>query len=285
MKAIILTAGLGTRFLPLSKVVPKELWPLAGKPLIHYIVEEIVNSGISQIIFVVNPQKNIVLDYFKPSLALEKILAKKNKEDIIKELKSFNETFEKVSFSSVKETMPLGDGHAILQAKRLVGKEPVAVMFSDDIVESKDPCLSQLIKVFKACQKPVVALYRVPREKVCSYGTVGVEKIANRVFKIRKIVEKPSLEEAPSDLVIVGKYIITPEVFKYLRETPPNDKGEVILAEALMKMINDGKIVYGYEFEGKWLECGNKSDFLESNFYLSLKNPEFGPKLKKYLKQ
>lgn len=285
-KAIILTAGLGTRFLPLSKVLPKDMWPLAVKPMIQYIVEEAAASGINRIIFVIPPGQRMILDYFKkPARDLEKTLKARKKEAVLERLKSFEETFNKVAFSFVVAKKPLGDGYAILQAKRLVGKEPFAVLFDDDIVESKMPCLYQLIQVFKTCQRPVLSLHKLARERLSSYGIVGIEKIAHRFYKIKKIIEKPSLEEAPSDLSITGKYVLTPEIFSYLQKLQPNAKGEIILADALEKMINDGKLVYGYEFEGEWWECGNPQAYLETNFHFSLNHPEYGPKLKKFLKE
>ncbi|MBI2041956.1 MAG: UTP--glucose-1-phosphate uridylyltransferase [Candidatus Nealsonbacteria bacterium] len=284
-KAIVLTAGLGTRFLPLSKVLPKEFWPLAAKPMIQYIVEEAVNSGINHIIFVVRPGQSMVFDYFKkPVKELEQILKERNNEASLERLLQFEDTFRGVSFSFVIEKEPLGDGHAILKAKKLIGNEPFAVLFDDDIVESKTPCSRQLISVFKTCQKPVLSLHRISKERFSFYGIVGVEKIASRLFKMKKIVEKPPQEEAPSDLAVVGKYILTPEIFSYLQKLTPNSRGEIILADALSKMINDGKLVYGYELEGEWWECGNPQAYLETNFHFSLKHPEYGPKLKEFLK-
>jgi UTP--glucose-1-phosphate uridylyltransferase len=282
-KAIIPIAGLGTRFLPLSKVVPKELWPLVDKPIIQHIVEEIKASGIRQIIFVVNPGQKAVLKYFKPSPQIEKILKDRKKDHLLSELKNLEDIWRDLSFSYVFQRKPLGDGHAILQAAKIVGDEPCAALWADDIVDSTTPCLLQLTKIFKTCQKPVIALYRLPRERLSCYGVVGREKIANRLYKIKKIVEKPSPDLAPSDLAIVGKYILTPEVFDYLKNAKPGPRGEILFAEVLDKMIKDGKIIYGYEFEGKWLECGDKIGWLKSHFYLSLKYSQFGPELKKFL--
>lgn len=284
-KAIIPIAGLGTRFLPLSKIVPKELWPLVDKPVLQYIVEEAKNSGIEEIIFVISPEKKFILDYFQKPHKLEKILKEKKRSYLLPELKGLQELSKNISFSYVLQRKPLGDGHAVLLAKKKIGRESCAILFADDVVDSRTPCLSQLMNVFKTCQKPVVALYRPPKEKLPAYGVVKTEKIASRLYKIKEIVEKPSLEKLPSDLAIVGKYIITPEVFDYLKMMPFSQKGEILFADALFEMIKNGKIVYGYEIEGKWLECGNKLDWLKSNLYLSLKHPEIGPKLKQYLKQ
>ncbi|MCK4454109.1 UTP--glucose-1-phosphate uridylyltransferase [Candidatus Parcubacteria bacterium] len=284
-KAVIPIAGLGTRFLPLSKASPKELLPLVDKPEIQYIIEEIKNSGINDIIFVIRPKAKEVLNYFQKSPKLEKILKERKKENFLEEVKKLTEISKNTSFSWAVQKEPLGDGHAILQAKKLIGKDPFVVLFPDDIIDSKTPCLIQLEQVFKTCQKPVIALKKMPKEKLHRYGVVKVEKIANRIYKIKKIIEKPSPENAPSDLVVVGRYIHTPEVFQYLEKASPGRKGEIYMSEVLEKMLSDGKIIYGYEFEGEWLECGNKLDWLKSNFYLSLKHPKFGPELKKYIRE
>ena len=285
-KAIIPIAGLATRFLPLSKVVPKELWPIVDAPIIQYIISEAKQSGIKEIVFVLKSDNKKILDYLKPCPKIEKILKEKKREDILAEIKNLDELCKNISFSYVLQKEPLGDGHAILQAAKFVGDEPVACMFGDDIIDSKIPCISQLAKVFKTCQKPVIALCREPEEKIPYYGIVGVEKIANRFFKIKKIVEKPSLEQAPSDLAVVGRYILTPEVFYYLKKAEPTKKGEIILAEVFNdQMLRDGKVIYGYEIEGKWLECGDKLRWLKSNLYFSLKHPKSGPELREYLKE
>lgn len=285
-KAIILTAGLATRFLPLSKAVPKELLPLADKPTLQYILEEALASGINEVIFVVSPgKKTAILNYFKKTPKLEKILKERKKEEILTELKKAEKLGQSFSFSFATQKEPLGDGHAILHAKKMSENESCAVFFIDDILVSKTPCLSQLMQIYKTCKKPVIALKRLPSEKLPFYGIVETEKIASRLHKIKRIIEKPSAESAPSDLAVMGRYIITPEVFQYLKGLSPNAKKEIILANALEKMVRDGKIVYGYEVEGDWLECGNKKLWLKSNVYFSLKHPEFGSDIKKYLKE
>jgi len=284
-KLVIPIAGLGTRFLPLSKVLPKELFPLVDKPVIQYAIEEAKASGIKEIVFVTRPKKKEILDYFKESADIEKTLKKRKREHLIKEFQNIKELMKGISFSTVSQAKPLGDGHAILQAKKVTKKEPFGVFFADDIVDSKKPCLEQLEGVFRTSKSPVVALSRIPKERISSYGVVGVEKISNRLFKIKKIVEKPDKDKAPSDLAIVGRYILTPEVFSYLEKDKPSKNKEIILAEALSKMLDDGKVIYGYEIEGKWLECGTKSSWLESFLYLSLKNEKYGPKLKEILNE
>lgn len=287
-KIIIPVAGLGTRFLPLSRVVPKDFFPLVDKPVIQYIIEEVKKSGIKEIIFVTSPGQKTILNYFKKSPELEKLLIKRKKDKALKELKDLEEMFAGISFSFVVQKDPLGDGHAILQAAKQASGEPVAVSFGDDVIDSDEPAISQLMNVFQTCAAPVVALKQLPMEKVSAYGVVAVEKIANHLYKIKKIIEKPELKDSPSNLVIVGKYILTPEVFQYLKKARPkghpSQKGEIILAEVFDKMLSDGKIIYGCELKGEWLECGDKLKWLKSFFYLALKDPRFKNELKQYLK-
>ncbi len=293
-KAVIPVAGLGTRFLPLSKVLPKELFPLVDKPIIQYIIEEAATAGIKEIIFVIRPDRREVLNYFNKYLKrtpeLEAILKIRKKNYLLQELRNLEKISKKISFSFVIQKEPLGDGHAILQAKRLIGKEPFAVLFGDDVVYSKTPCLLQLVKIFKKYQRPIVALYRLPKKKLPFYGIVVVKKTGQKLYQIKQIVEKPPVKKAPSNLAIVGKYILTPDIFNYLAKPffakASAGKGkEIILADALREMMmkKDSEI-YGYEFEGKWLECGNKSAYLKSNLFLSLRHPQFGKELKKFLK-
>jgi len=283
-KAIIPIAGLGTRFLPLSKVLSKEFLPLADKPIIQHIVQEVKESGINEIIFVVSPGQKTVLNYFKKSPELEKALAKKKKEGQLKELKAFEQVFEGISFSFAIQKSPLGDGHAILQAAKFIKNEAVANSFGDDIIDSETPALLQLINIFKTCNAPVLGLKKLPRDKIPAYGSVAVEKIANNLYKIKKIIEKPQPSEVVSDLVIVGKHILTPEVFAYLKKAKPSLKGEIILAEVFDKMLRDGKMIYGYELKGEWLECGDKLKWIKSFFYVALKDPRFSKELSEYLK-
>jgi len=288
-KAIIPVAGLGTRFLPLSKVLPKELFPLADKPTIQYIVEEAETAGIKEIILVNSPDKkeeiqNYLTKYLKRIPKLENILRKRKKFALLKEIEAIEKIGKKLSFSQVFQKEQLGDGHAVLQAKNKLGKEPCLVLFGDDIVDSKIPCAKQLIKVFDKYRVPVIALYRLPKERLPFYGVVKVKKIGPRLYQILDIEEKPAADQAPSNLAIVGKYIITPEAFDFLKKSP-QAKGEIRLAGAFQAMIKKGLTIYGYEFEGKWLECGNKLGYLQSNFYLSLKHPQFGKELKRFLKK
>ena len=283
-KAIIPVAGLGTRFLPLSLVISKEFFPLVDKPIIQYIVEEVKKSGITDIVFVISPKQKMIMDYFKKSPELEKLLIKRNKEKQLKDLNEFEALFDGIRFSYVTQKMPLGDGHAILQAGKLVGSDPVAVSFGDDIIDSPEPALLQLMNIFNTCKAPVVALKSLPKEKIPAYGSVVVEKIASNLYKIKKIIEKPESSQIESNLVVVGKYILTPEVFGYLKKAKPSEKGEIILGEVFEKMLSEGKTIYGYELKGEWLECGDKSKWLKSFLYLALKDPVFGKELREYVK-
>ena len=283
-KAIIPIAGLGTRFLPQSISVPKEFFPLVDKPIVQYLVEEMKNSGIQEIVFVVNPQQKAIQKYFQKHTDLEKLLVHRKKDKALKDLKEFEAMFEGLKISFVAQKDPLGDGHAILQGAKHMGKEPFAVSFGDDLVDSEEPATSQLINIFKTCNAPVVALKSLPKDKLPAYGVVAVEKISHNLYKIKKIIEKPELDKAPSNLVIVGKYILTPDVFGYLKKAKPSKKGEIILAEIMDQMLLEGKTIYGYEVKGEWLECGDKLKWLKSFLYLALKDERFRGDLKTYIK-
>jgi len=283
-KAVVPISGLATRFLPLSKALPKELLPVGLKPMILYALEELKAAGVRTVIFTVNSNKKQMTDYVKRSYQLEKLLADRNQRELLEEVEELQKTLEGFSFIFVSVQKPLGDGHAVLQAKKFVGQEPCFVVYPDDIIEAKTPGCTQLAQVFKTSQKPVIALSRLQKERLSSYGVVGVEKIAQRLYKIKKVVEKPQ-GEAPSDLAIIGRRILTPEVFDYLKKAKPNKKGEVVLSEVLGDMVKDGKIMYGYEIEGKWWEAGNKKDWMRTNLHFALKDPRFGKELSQFLKE
>jgi UTP--glucose-1-phosphate uridylyltransferase len=283
-KAIIPIAGLGTRFLPLSLAVSKEFFPLVDKPIIQYIIEEVKNSGINEIIFVVSPKQKMILNYLKTSPELEKTLIKRKKDAILKELQDFEAMFADMKFSYVTQKNPMGDGHSILQAAKVAGPGPVAVSFGDDVVDGEVPALAQLITIFKTCNAPVIALKSLPKDKIPAYGNVAVEKIANNLYKIKKIIEKPEPSQIQSNLVTVGKFVLTGDVFDYLKAAKPGEKGEIILAEVLQTMLNEGKTIYGYELKGEWLECGDKQKWLKSFLYMALKDARFGKEVREYLK-
>jgi UTP--glucose-1-phosphate uridylyltransferase len=283
-KAIITAAGLSTRFLPMSKVVPKELFPLVNKPMISYVAKEAVDSNIEEIIFVINNKKKAILEYFQRNQELENILNKNGNKELLERLKESQEPFLKIKINSVLQEIPQGDGDAILKAEKKIDGENFAVLFSDDIFESKVPVLEQLLNIFKTSQRPVIGLKRIEEDKLKNYGVVEAELIARKIYKIKKVVEKPK-DKAPSNLAIVGRYIFSPEIFDYLNKTKPNEKGEIKVAEALNLMLKDGKIVYGYEFDGDWIECGKIEDWMKSNLYLTLKDEKYGSQLKEFIKK
>lgn len=284
-KAIIPIAGLATRFLPLSKAVSKELLPVGTKPMLQYVLEELKAAGVNTIVFVVGQNKKMVSDFLRRMPQVEKVLEEKKHQDLLSEFQSLEKLLEGMSFSFVSVPKPLGDGHAVLQARKFIGEEACFVAYPGDIIQSQHPCALQLAQVFTTSQKPVVALSRIPKERVSAYGVVGVEKIATRFWKIKKIVEKPAPEQSPSDLAIAGRWILNPEVFEYLRKAKPNKHGEIVLNEVLGEMVKEGKIVYGYEFEGTWWECGDRIQWLRSHIAFALSHPELGPQLQKFLKE
>ncbi len=280
-KAILPVAGFGTRFLPATKAQPKEMLPVVDKPVIQYLVEEAVAAGIEEIIFVTGRGKRAIEDHFDISFELEKTLVEKHKQDALTEVQKIAKL---AKFSYVRQPEPLGDGHAILCAKHLVYPgESVAVLFGDDLIDSEVPALKQLIDVHEKYNKSVVALCRVPKEDVHRFGVVDPKCKDGRTCEIQKFVEKPKTQDAPSDLVAVGKYVITPEVFDKLEDSM-NDKGEIRLANAFVRMIEDNKAIYGHEIDGTRYDCGDKLGFVQATIQMGLKHPEIKDKLKQYLK-
>jgi len=284
-KAIIPIAGLGTRFLPLSKTLPKEMWPLVDKPVIQYIVEEARDAGIKEIIFVGNPKRRMTVDYFEKKLETKKTSLSKYKSHFLADIQNLKNISENITFRQAFQKSPLGASHAVLQAAEFVKNEPCAILWADDVVESNTPCIGQLIKAFEKCKKPVVALYGIPKESFKYYGMADVKKMSPRLFKINRFAEKPEIKDAPSNLAVVGKYILTPEVFARLKKTHFSLKADISLTDTLSEMAMEGKEIYGYEFEGKWLECGNKLAYLKTNLYLSLKHPQYKKELEKFLRK
>ncbi len=281
-KAIIPVAGLGTRFLPVTKAVNKEMLPVVDKPLVHFLVEEAVASGIEEIIFVTNRSKEAIKSYFETNPELEEQLAKTKKFEFLKKVQDIP---SKIRINFVSQPEPLGDGHAILCAKEFIGNEPCAVLFGDDLVDAKIPCLTQLIKVYNKYQEPVIALCRVPKKIIHSFGVIDGVELEKGVYDVKKLVEKPSAEEAPSDLAVVGKYILTPEVFKVLEQVKPSERGEIGLAETLGEFLEQKGKIKGCQFEGKWCACGDKLGYLKSIVNYGLKDPEIGNDFSKFLKK
>lgn len=283
-KAIFPIAGMGTRFLPLSKAVSKELIPLADKPMIHYSVEEALLSGIKEIQLVTRKNQKDVTGYFNPNPELEKLLRERNKKEELEMVKGLSEISKAIKFSFSIQKKASGNVDAICQAREFAGKDPVGVFFCDDIIYSKEaPGFQQLKEVYETCQRPVVALKRMPKDKLSQYGVVEVDKIANNVYKIKKVIEKPK-GEPPSDLVILGRYIITPEVFERIDKDKTMKMNDYSISQVLGKMAEEGKVIYGYEIKGDWLECGNRETWFRSFLTLLLASPEFGPKVKEFLK-
>ncbi|NTU99123.1 UTP--glucose-1-phosphate uridylyltransferase GalU [Candidatus Falkowbacteria bacterium] len=279
-KAIIPVAGFGTRFLPATKAQPKEMLPVVDKPVIQYLVEEAVAAGIEDIIFITGRGKRSIEDHFDYSFELEHNLVEKNKTQLLQEVRRISDL---AKFAYVRQPEPLGDGHALLCARHLIDDdEAVAVLFGDDIVDSEVPAIKQLIDVYEKYNSPVIALTQVPEDEVQNFGVVSSSKIDERTHQIHSFVEKPKKEDAPSNFIAVGKYVITPSVFKHL-EASVNDKGEIRLANAFVRMLENQESLYGYEFEGERHDCGDKFGFVRATVEFGLNHPEIGDKLKKYL--
>lgn len=281
-KAILPVAGFGTRFLPATKAQPKEMLPVVDKPVVQYLVEEAVASGIEEIIFVTGRGKRAIEDHFDVSYELETTLVEKNKHDLLEVVKNISSL---AKFSYVRQPVPLGDGHALLQAAHLVDDdESVLVMFGDCIYDSAVPASKQLIEAYEQYQAPIIGLSEVALEEVSKFGVIGGEKIGERDFLVTHMVEKPQPAEAPSRSVAVGKYIITREVFETLATMGQDKSGEIRLADAFGLMLAKKVPLYGRMLEGEWLDTGDKFNFLRATIHLGLKHPEIGEKLKSYLR-
>lgn len=281
-KAILPVAGFGTRFLPATKSQPKEMIPVVDKPAIQYLVEEAVASGIKEIIFITGRGKHVIEDHFDVSYELEKTLVEKNKQDLLKEVRKIS-TLAK--FTYVRQPMPLGDGHAVLQAYHIIQNEPVLVMFGDCLYDSNVPASKQLIEIYEKYGDSVIGLSRVPKEEVTKFGVIDGIMLDEKNIEVKKIVEKPRVSEAPSNLAAVGKYVITPEVFKTLAKMKHGKSGEIRLTDAFNIMLSKNRPIYGRILEGEWLDTGDKFNFIKTTIHLGLKHPEIGDKLKKYLKK
>lgn len=280
-KAILPVAGFGTRFLPATKSQPKEMLPVVDKPVIQYLVEEAVASGIEEIIFVTGRGKRAIEDHFDVSYELEDTLVEKNKHDLLAAVQKISGL---AKFSYVRQPMPLGDGHAILQAAHIVGDEPVLVLFGDCLYDSETPASKQLIETYEKYGDSVIGLSHVAKEEVSKFGVIEGVKLDESNYEIKNIVEKPKPEETDSNLVAVGKYIITPEVMEILRTMKTGKSGEIRLADAFEIMLANDRPIYGKDLEGEWLDTGDKFNFIKASIKLGLKHPEIGEKLKVFLK-
>ncbi len=281
-KAIVPVAGMGTRFLPATKAQPKEMLSVVDKPIIQYIVEEAVASGIEEIIFVTAIGKHAIENHFDRNFELEYRLEQKGKT---KELKTISEIGKLAKIAFVRQSKPLGDGHAVLTALPFLDMhEPVAVLFGDDIIQSKKPALQQLMEVYEKYGDSVVALQKVPQKIVSQFGVIDGKNVSKNAWEISRFVEKPPINEAPSNLIAIGRYILTPNIYPLLEKQPPGKDGEIRLAGTFETLLKNGGVLYGCHFEGTWHNCGNKFGFVKAQIELGLTHPDVGPELKKYLK-
>ena len=281
-KAVFPAAGLGTRFLPATKAQPKEMLPLVDKPIIQYVIEEAVASGLTNIIIVTGRGKNAIEDHFDVSYELENLLRERGKTDLLEQVRAISSM---ITVSYVRQGETLGLGHAVLMAKDLVGDEPFAVMLGDDIIDSPVPCMKQMVQVFEKHEGPVIAVHQVPLEEISAYGVIdGVpEGNSGRVYRIRDMVEKPNAADAPSDLAIIGRYILTPDIFETLEKTPRDAGGEIQLTNGL-RALKHKRALYGYRFEGIRHDAGNKLGFLKATVEFALKREDLGGPFREYLR-
>ncbi|HIU63650.1 MAG TPA: UTP--glucose-1-phosphate uridylyltransferase GalU [Candidatus Avacidaminococcus intestinavium] len=279
-KAVIPAAGLGTRFLPATKAQPKEMLPIVDKPTIQYIIEEAIASGIEDFLIVTGRSKRSIEDHFDRSLELELALEKNHKEEMLKMVQEISD----ISIHYIRQKEPLGLGHAILCAKQFVGSEPFAVLLGDDIVDSKTPCLKQLIDVYDKTGASVLGVQEVAENKVSSYGIINPEKqLDERLWAVSDMVEKPAVKAAPSRLAVLGRYIIAPEIFAILEQTQPGSGGEIQLTDGLRELAKVQNIL-AYNFEGRRYDVGDKQGFLEATVEQALKNPALRERFLYYLK-
>lgn len=281
-KAIIPAAGLGTRFLPATKAQPKEMLPIVDKPTIQYIVEEAVQSGIEDIIIISGRGKRAIEDHFDKSYELEETLAKREKWDRLEEIRSISNL---ANIHYIRQKEPKGLGHAVNCARSFIGDEPFAVMLGDDIIQSETPCLQQLIKVYEKYQYSTIGVQEVPMKDVNKYGIIDPEKrLESDVFQLKSVVEKPTAAMAPSNYAIIGRYILEPDIFDILSETPPGAGGEIQLTDAIRTLLYKHPVV-AYYFKGERHDVGDKLGFIKATLELGLKREDLRPDLLVYLKQ
>jgi UTP--glucose-1-phosphate uridylyltransferase len=280
-KAVFPAAGLGTRFLPATKAQPKEMLPLVDKPIIQYGVEEAVASGVDNIILVTGRGKNAIEDHFDVSVELETFLESRGKTELLAEIRNISNL---INFSYVRQGEPLGLGHAVLVTRNLVGDEPFAVILGDDVIDARPPALRQMIDVFNDVQGPVLAIERVPKSDVSAYGIIDADEISPGVYRIKDMVEKPPVNDAPSDLAIIGRYILTPDIFPALVETAKDRTGEIQLTNGLRRLLKD-RPIYGYHVDGVRHDTGNKLGFLKAVVYFALRRPDISEHFTEYLRR
>ena len=282
-KALIPAAGMGTRFLPATKAIPKEMLPLVDKPTVQYVVEEAVQSGFKDVIFVTGRNKTEIEDHFDYDYRLEKELEARGKKDLLRAVRDISEM---IAVTTIRQKKPMGLGHAVLCGETVIGDEPFGVFLGDDIIVHQEPCMSQLMRVFDRHQATVLAVQEVSWESASLYGLVAVQPVEEgdgRLFKVTGLVEKPPREKAPSNLAIIGRYVLTPRIFTALRETEPGAGGEIQLTDGLRSVLQDEPI-YAYRFEGKRYDAGNKLEFLIATVELALQREDLGEDFRDYLK-
>ena len=276
--AVIPAAGLGTRFLPATKAQPKEMLPIVDKPCIQYIIEEAIDSGIEDILIITGRNKRAIEDHFDRAVELELTLKAQGKYDLL----GLVQELSRVTIHYVRQKEPKGLGHAVLCAKHFVGDEPFAVLLGDDIMDAEVPVLKQLMDVYEDCEGSVLGVQEVPKDRVSSYGVVKPVAVTERLWRADDLVEKPSVEEAPSRLAVLGRYIISPEIFGILEKTEPGRGGEIQLTDALKK-LSEREPVYAYEFEGRRYDVGDKQGYLEATVDFALKRPDLRDPFLRYL--
>jgi UTP--glucose-1-phosphate uridylyltransferase len=280
-KAIIPAAGLGTRFLPATKAQPKEMLPIVDKPTLQYIIEEAVQSGIEEILIITGRNKKSIEDHFDKSVELELELEAKGKYDLLEEVRKISDM---VNIHYIRQKEPRGLGHAILCAKSFIGNEPFAVMLGDDIVDNEKPCLKQMMEVYAQYKTTILGVQQIPRGDVSKYGIVDGRLIEDRIYKVRELVEKPSVEEAPSDIAILGRYVITPAIFGILEQTTPGKGGEIQLTDAL-NVLAQQEAMYAYIFEGRRYDVGDKQGFLQATVEMALRREDLREEFLAYLQR
>jgi UTP--glucose-1-phosphate uridylyltransferase len=280
-KAVFPAAGLGTRFLPATKASPKEMMPLVDKPLIQYVVEEAVASGIEEVVVITGRGKRAIEDHFDVAFELEEDLKAKGKHKLLSEMQRIANL---VTFCYIRQKKALGLGHAVLTAKRVVGDDSFAVLLGDDIIDSKVPALRQMMDVYQRHPATILAIQKVPKSQTQHYGIIDAKKIEDGVYLVKDLVEKPLPGEAPSNLAIIGRYILTPGIFGALELTKPGKGGEIQLTDGL-RLLMQKEPIYAYEFEGDRHDAGDKLGFLKATVEFALKNGEFGDEFRSYLKK
>ena len=278
-KAVFPAAGLGTRFLPATKASPKEMLPLVDKPLIQYVVEEAVASGIESVIIVTGRGKASFEDHFDVSFELENLLEERGKTE---ELKAMRAISEMARVSYVRQQEALGLGHAVFQARDLVGDEPFAVMLSDDIIDAETPALRQLLDVYEKYDAPVVAVFEVAGEAISRFGVIDGEEVEEGVYKIKDMVEKPAVKDAPSNLAIIGRYVLTPDIFDEIEKTTPGAIGEIQITDAMRSLLKK-RPFYAVRFKGKRYDAGDKLGFLIATVEFALQHEDLAPEFRGYL--